>query len=185
MTSESSEPSGQHTHDDSGGVAGAGSETPDGLSARVDRLVEKMAVVAATSPADALNGRIDALVIKLDDLITAVGEQDDKRTQLAHEQDGLRKRLSRLIMALVVVMAITVVTVVTYQSNLVRVQTCKSQNNTREVVRNVLVAAQDSVTKAVPPNGLTGQALVNYNKQVADAKAFYQSQISKVGRLRC
>ncbi len=134
----------------------------------------------------ALNERIDALVLKLDDLITAVGEQDRLRKETAQEQDTLRRRLNRLGMAVVVTMASVVVFAVMWQNRENRVVSCESQNSTRGVVRDLLVSAQKALAQAPPPLDLaTEEQKAAYRKRLADAKSFYGTQIDKVSPLSC
>lgn len=125
-------------------------------------------------PSSALNERIDALVLKLDALITAVGIQDK-----------LRRRLSKIGMAIVVAMALVVVGVVLNQNRESRQRSCETQNDTRGVVRDLLQSAKDAGERQAPPDGLKPEELPAFQQRVAQANAFYADQIAKIKPLDC
>lgn len=128
---------------------------------------------SATST-DELNLRIDALVTKMDDLITLVGEQD-----------RLRRRLNKVFMAVVVVLSVLVAGLGVHQGAIAKHTSCTAQNDTRTVVRNLLSSANDAATTSVPAKSLTPLQLEQFKAQIAQAKVFYAAQIAKVKPLDC
>lgn len=128
----------------------------------------------STTSTDELNLRIDALVTKMDDLISVVSEQD-----------RLRRRLNSMFMITVVLVSVVIAVLGVHQGTISKRVACHAQNDTRTVVRNLLSSANDAATTSVPSKSLTPLQLEQFKAQVAQAKVFYAAQIAKVQPLKC
>jgi hypothetical protein len=130
---------------------------------------------------EALNQRIDALVEKLD---TLIGEVKIQAAEVKLQAE-LRQRFTTYAALAVVALALGILALGWRQNNLDRQQSCKSQNVTRAVVHDLLKSAQDAVNSQKPPEGLSVIEQQQYDQQVAQARAFYRTQLAKVAPLHC
>lgn len=130
-----------------------------------------------TQPLDgtpqSLEQRIDALVARLDGLLLVVGKEAK-----------LRKRLSNIVIAIVVVMALGVVGIFTWSAHVDRKHACENQNATRQVLRDLLTAAKDA-TPTLPPAQATPTQIEQFRQQNARTLAFYADRLAAVQPLGC